>query len=91
SEASPSGIAYVKGSLWLAGLRGERLWRVPLSREDGAAKEPLADPQAFLEGEYGRLRTVLAAGGDKLWLVTSETDSRGTPKPGDDKILLVQV
>ncbi|MEU2248093.1 PQQ-dependent sugar dehydrogenase [Streptomyces sp. NPDC019224] len=91
SEASPSGIAYVKGSLWMAGLRGERLWRIPLSREGGAAKEPLADPQAFLEGEYGRLRTVLAAGGDRLWLVTSETDGRGTPKSGDDRILLVQV
>jgi len=91
SEASPSGIAYVKGSIWMAGLRGERLWRIPLSREDGAAKEPLADPQAFLEGEYGRLRTVLAAGGDKLWLVTSETDGRGTPKSGDDRILLVRV
>lgn len=91
SEASPSGIAYAKGSIWMAGLRGERLWRIPLSREDGAAKEPLADPQAFLKGEYGRLRTVLAAGGDKLWLVTSETDGRGTPKSGDDKILLLKV
>ncbi|MFE7623631.1 PQQ-dependent sugar dehydrogenase [Streptomyces sp. NPDC057509] len=91
SEASPSGIAYAKGSIWMAGLRGERLWRIPLSREDGADKEPLADPQAFLEGEYGRLRTVLAAGGDKLWLVTSETDTRGTPKAGDDRILLIEV
>lgn len=89
SEASPSGIAFVKGSIWMAGLRGERLWRIPLSGD--ADKEPLADPQAFLEGKYGRLRTVLAAGGDKLWLVTSETDTRGTPKAGDDKILLLKV
>lgn len=89
SEASPSGIAFVKGSIWMAGLRGERLWRIPLSGT--ADKEPLAAPQSFLEGKYGRLRTVLAAGGDKLWLVTSETDSRGTPKPGDDKILVVEV
>ncbi|MEV0748139.1 MULTISPECIES: PQQ-dependent sugar dehydrogenase [unclassified Streptomyces] len=89
SEASPSGIAFVKGSIWMAGLRGERLWRIPLSGT--ADKEPLAAPQSFLEGKYGRLRTVLAAGGNKLWLVTSETDSRGTPKPGDDKILVVEV
>ncbi|PZT78071.1 MULTISPECIES: PQQ-dependent sugar dehydrogenase [unclassified Streptomyces] len=91
SEASPSGLAYVKGSLWMAGLRGERLWRIPLSREGGAAQEPLAAPQAFLKGEYGRLRTVLAAGGDRMWLVTSETDGRGSPKPGDDRILLLRV
>ncbi|WP_329207123.1 PQQ-dependent sugar dehydrogenase [Streptomyces sp. NBC_00683] len=89
SEASPSGIAYAEGSIWMAGLRGERLWRIPLSGTAG--KEPLAAPQAFLEGKYGRLRTVLAAGGDKLWLVTSNTDGRGTPKPGDDRILLLKV
>ncbi|MFE6977020.1 PQQ-dependent sugar dehydrogenase [Streptomyces sp. NPDC057682] len=88
SEASPSGIAYVRGSVWMAGLRGERLWRIPLS---GTDQEPLAAPQAFLKGTYGRLRTVLAAGGDRLWLVTSETDGRGTPKPGDDRILVAEV
>jgi glucose/arabinose dehydrogenase len=86
SESSPSGIAYAEGSIWMAGLRGERLWRIPL-----AGRESVAAPQAFLEGEYGRLRTVLSAGGDKVWLVTSETDSRGTPEPGDDKILQLKV
>lgn len=85
-EASPSGIAYAQGSIWMAGLRGERLWRIPLA---GAA--PSADPAAFLEEEHGRLRTVLSAGGDKVWLVTSETDTRGTPAAGDDKILQLEV
>ncbi|MFD5424121.1 PQQ-dependent sugar dehydrogenase [Streptomyces sp. NPDC127084] len=89
-EASPSGIAYAKGSIWMAGLRGERLWRIPL-----AGTEPSAAPQAFLQGEYGRLRTVLpvgAAGGDAaVWLVTSETDNRGTPRAGDDKVLRLEV
>ncbi|MFE3515811.1 PQQ-dependent sugar dehydrogenase [Streptomyces sp. NPDC059166] len=89
SEASPSGIAYVAGSVWMAGLRGERLWRIPLS--GGADAKPSADPQAFLEGKYGRLRTVVPAGGDRLWLVTSNTDGRGSPKGGDDKVLLLQV
>lgn len=85
-EASPSGVAYAEGSMWLAGLRGQRLWRVPLK---GTAAS--ADPQAFLEGEYGRLRTVVAAGGDKLWVTTSNTDGRGTPKKGDDRILELEV
>ncbi|MFF1838744.1 PQQ-dependent sugar dehydrogenase [Streptomyces sp. NPDC058231] len=89
SEASPSGIAFVRGSIWMAGLRGERLWRIPLSGNPD--KEPLAPPQSFLEGKYGRLRTVLAAGGDRLWLVTSNTDTRGDPRPGDDRILMLQV
>lgn len=85
-EASPSGIAYAEGSVWMAGLKGQRLWRIPLN-----GTEASADPQAFLEGEYGRLRTVIAAGGDKLWLVTSNTDGRGDPKDGDDRILEIQV
>ncbi|WP_435877912.1 PQQ-dependent sugar dehydrogenase [Streptomyces kurssanovii] len=86
TDASPSGIAYARGSIWMAGLLGERLWRIPLS---GTA--PAADPQPFLEEEYGRLRTVVPAGGDKLWLLTSETDTRGTPESGDDKILQLEV
>ncbi|MFE7389425.1 PQQ-dependent sugar dehydrogenase [Streptomyces sp. NPDC057582] len=89
SEASPSGIAFARGSIWMAGLRGERLWRIPLSGSPG--REPLAAPQSFLQGKYGRLRTVLAAGGSRLWLVTSNTDTRGTPKPGDDRVLVLQV
>ncbi|MFJ9620341.1 PQQ-dependent sugar dehydrogenase [Streptomyces sp. NPDC101181] len=89
SEASPSGIAYAGGSIWMAGLRGERLWRIPLSGKNTG--EPLADPQPFLEGKHGRLRTVVSAGSDRLWLVTSNTDGRGTPQPGDDRILLVEV
>ncbi|MER7478216.1 PQQ-dependent sugar dehydrogenase [Streptomyces sp. NPDC126510] len=86
AEASPSGIAHAEGSIWMAGLRGKRLWRIPL---DGTAAS--AEPQAFLEGEYGRLRTVVAAGGDRLWLVTSNTDGRGSPKDGDDRILELRV
>ncbi|MFF5370838.1 PQQ-dependent sugar dehydrogenase [Streptomyces sp. NPDC013187] len=86
AEASPSGIAHAEGSIWMAGLRGKRLWRVPLN---GTAAS--AEPQAFLEDEYGRLRTVVTAGGDRLWLVTSNTDGRGSPKDGDDRILELRV
>ncbi|MYS11389.1 PQQ-dependent sugar dehydrogenase [Streptomyces sp. SID6041] len=85
-EASPSGIAYARGAIWMAGLRGQRLWRIPLSGAERAG-----EPQAFLTEEYGRLRTVLAGGGGRLWLVTNETDGRGTPGPGDDRILRLEV
>ncbi|GHJ98143.1 oxidoreductase [Streptomyces sp. NE5-10] len=86
SEASPSGIAWARGAVWMAGLRGERLWRIPLS---GAERS--GEPEAFLSGEYGRLRTVLPDGAGGLWLVTSETDGRGTPGTGDDRILRLDV
>lgn len=82
SDASPSGLAYAGGSLWMAALRGERLWQIPLD-EEGTPGEP----RAFFEGDYGRLRNVLATGTDGLLLVTNETDTRGTPEEGDDRIL----
>ncbi|MFD3375765.1 MULTISPECIES: PQQ-dependent sugar dehydrogenase [unclassified Streptomyces] len=86
ADASPSGIAYAEGAIWMAGLRGERLWRIPL---DGS--RVAGEPSAALEGSYGRLRTVVAAGGDRLWLVTSNTDGKGSPEDSDDRILLLQV
>ncbi|MFJ8112207.1 PQQ-dependent sugar dehydrogenase [Streptomyces sp. NPDC096132] len=85
-DASPSGIAYAEGSIWMAGLKGRRLWRIPLK-----GIEASADPQSFLQGDYGRLRTVVAAGGDRLWVTTSNTDGRGDPKEGDDRILELRV
>ncbi|MFD5147907.1 PQQ-dependent sugar dehydrogenase [Streptomyces sp. NPDC058401] len=85
-EASPSGIAWAQGSVWMAGLKGQRLWRIPL-----AGAQPVAEPEAFLTGEYGRLRTVVALGGDRMLLVTSETDGRGSPETGDDRILTLTV
>ncbi|TLS44156.1 PQQ-dependent sugar dehydrogenase [Streptomyces montanus] len=86
ADSSPSGIAIAEGSVWMAGLRGKRLWRIPLDGTKAAAA-----PQAFFEGVYGRLRTVVSEGGDKMWLMTSETDGRGTPESGDDKILELEV
>ena len=89
-DASPSGLAYWRGSLWLAGLRGERLWQIPLNT--GAAAGPLtAEPIAHLDGTYGRLRTVAAAPDGSLWLTTSNTDGRGDVRDGDDRILRLQL
>ncbi|WP_435792223.1 PQQ-dependent sugar dehydrogenase [Actinacidiphila glaucinigra] len=85
-DASPSGIAYADGSIWMASLRGARLWRIPLVGTKAAA-----DPQAFLVGEYGRLRTVLADPDGGLLLTTSNTDGRGDPRKGDDRILRLRV
>ncbi|QIX26102.1 PQQ-dependent sugar dehydrogenase [Nocardioides sp. JQ2195] len=80
-NASPSGLAFAEGHLWMASLRGERLWRV--SVKDGTA----SDPTDFFVGKYGRLRTVALAPDGKLWLTTSNRDGRGDPESEDDRIL----
>ncbi|MFI9592191.1 PQQ-dependent sugar dehydrogenase [Nonomuraea sp. NPDC052265] len=83
-EASPSGMAYADGGLWVGTLRGQRLWQVPLGR-DGSPGTPVAR----LTGRYGRLRAVTAAPGGTLWVGTSNKDGRGSPRPGDDRIISV--
>ncbi len=84
SDASPSGLAYAGGSLWMGALRGARLWQVPLG-EDGSPGEPVA----HFTGTYGRLRGVTAAPDGTVWVSTSNKDGRGSPRDGDDRILAV--
>ena len=85
-DASPSGIAVGPDhAIYLAALRGESLWRIPLDANGSAGT-----PQRLLQGTYGRLRTVVVAPDGRLWLVTSNT-FRGTPRPGDDRIIALRL
>ena len=45
--------------------------------------------EALLEGEYGRLRTVVEGPGGALYVLTSNRDGRGSPEDGDDRILRI--
>jgi len=81
SDASPSGLTVgPDGALYVAALRGQSLWRIPL---DGAT---VGEPERLLEDEYGRLRSVVNGPEDTLWVLTNNT-SRGNPRDGDDKLL----
>ncbi len=98
SDASPSGIAVTDEGVYLAGLRGCTLWRVPLRPVDPASlDDPAADaagfgtPQPLLAGEHGRLRAVEVAPDGSLWVLTGNTDGRGDPGDGDDRVLRVTV
>jgi glucose/arabinose dehydrogenase len=85
-QASPSGAAVAGGSLWVAALRGERLWQIPLGRSG-----ELGAPVAHFTGGYGRLRAVVRAPDGSLWCTTSNRDGRGDPGSGDDKILVISL
>jgi glucose/arabinose dehydrogenase len=98
SEASPSGIAVTEEAVYLASLRGERLWRVPLLGEPAAVADGespgFGEPQALLEGEFGRLRAVHAEPDGELHVLTNNTDGRGEPtvedgRTVDDRLLRV--
>lgn len=76
-EASPSGLAYLNGSLYMAALRGQGVWRIPLAG---------GEPEKLLTN-LGRIRTVEPTGDGGLFVVTSNT-FRGSPRPGDDRIIV---
>lgn len=86
SDASPSGVAVLGDTVILAGLRGERLWFV--DTEDGRLAH---QPVAALAGEQGRLRDVVVAPDGSLWVLTNNTDGRGTPRPDDDLLIRLPV
>lgn len=81
SDASPSGIAMVNGTLFIAALRGERVWTFDPARPED---EPW---RAALTEEYGRVRDVAAGPDGRLWLLTNNTDGRGQPREGDDRLV----
>lgn len=81
--ASPSGIAIASGSIFIANLRGERLREAPLSA--------LRIAEEHLVGALGRLRDVAVAPDGALWILTNNTDGRGDPREGDDRVVRVQI
>ncbi|GAA3895562.1 hypothetical protein GCM10022381_41380 [Leifsonia kafniensis] len=81
-EASPSGIAIVGDSLFMASLRGERLWRIQLST---------GEVDDWFVHDFGRLRDVVSGPDGTLWFMSNNTDGRGDPAAGDDRLYQVQV
>jgi glucose/arabinose dehydrogenase len=66
SEASPSGMAYKGGSLYVAALRGQRLWRLELSGDR------VVRATSLYQGTYGRLRAAMQNPRDgAMWLMTA--------------------
>jgi glucose/arabinose dehydrogenase len=81
SQASPSGIAFYKNNLYMAGLRGQRLWLIPVTATG------VGTPRALYQGQFGRLRTPMAGPDGNLYFTTSNRDGRGSPVAADDRII----
>lgn len=84
-DASPSGLTAVGTTLYLAGLGGEKLFEIQVAPGSEAV------PTELFAGDrsLGRIRDVLPGPDGTLWLVTNNTDGRGTPSAGDDRIVSV--
>jgi glucose/arabinose dehydrogenase len=84
SEASPSGAAIRRGTMYIGALQGESVLRVRLNGTRARKRASL------LRGRYGRIRTVERAPDGSLWVTTSNRDGRGSPRDGDDRILRIR-
>lgn len=79
-EASPSGIAVIDDVVYVAGLRGERLRIYDTTT-------PNIEPWPVYTGGFGRIWDVTPGAGDTLWMLTNNTDGRGSPGRDDDRLL----
>ncbi len=85
AQASCSGLAVTGDHLWIACLRGTRLYRATIT-SDGR----LTDVRTLLSGTYGRLRTVEPSADGSLWLTTSTRgDKDSTANNSDERVLRV--
>jgi glucose/arabinose dehydrogenase len=81
---APGDVAYLNGSLYIPGLRGETLYEAVLDGTDIVAW------YEHMVGEYGRLRTVVVGPDNFLYVTTSNRDGRGeAPAATDDKVLRI--
>lgn len=77
---APAGATFYKDWLLFTGLRGAALYKADLKNK--VIKK-------YFSGVFGRLRTVVVGPDGYLYLATSNTDGRGNPKEGDDKIIRI--
>jgi glucose/arabinose dehydrogenase len=85
ADAGPGGCAVSGTTVFLGMLDGQKISIVSLD-DNGAVT---GDPQEFLAGTYGRLRSVSIDVQGGLWITTSNRDGIGTPRDGDDKVLRI--
>lgn len=79
ADASPSGMAIVNDTIYIANLRGQRLRAIPLS--------DLTSSTEYFVSEYGRIRDAVVSPDGRLWLLTNNTDGRVEPRAGDDRFI----
>lgn len=82
---APASAAYLNGSIYFGGLRGETLYEAVLDGSGGV--EGLRE---HFTGEFGRIRAVVASPlFDELYITTSNRDGRGDVNTGDDKLIRI--
>lgn len=80
---APAGAAFVDGSLFFGGLRGQTLYEAVLDNDT------VTEVKEHFNSQFGRIREVVVGPDNMLYITTSNRDGRGSPQAGDDKILRI--
>ena len=88
---APAGTTFVSrgpwaGSLVFTGLRGQSLYRLTLDPND---PRRVVSIERLFVGRFGRLRDVAEGPDGALYLLTSNRDGRGRPRPDDDRVIRI--
>ncbi len=83
---APSGIVFLNGKLYFAGLRGQALYEVEI-----LSSGELGLPKELFKNEYGRLRGLAVDNDGNIYVSTSNRDGRGRVLPEDDKIIKISL
>lgn len=77
---APSGTLVLNNKLYFVGLRGQTLFELDLESKN---------LKKIFDGEYGRLRDIVLGPEGNFYIFTNNTDGRGVPRSGDDKLIVV--
>ncbi len=80
---APAGVVYHEDSLFFGGLRGQTLYEAVLQGDK------VIELKKHFQGEFGRVRVVSLGQENFLYISTSNTDGRGSPRQNDDKIIRI--
>jgi glucose/arabinose dehydrogenase len=86
---APSGATFITGGPWdgsflFTGLRGQSLYKIALNTADPVQ---ILFFERLFENQFGRLRNVIQGPDGAIYILTNNTDGRGHPRSGDDRIL----
>lgn len=81
---APAGAVYLDERIFFTGLRGESLYEAKISLEG-----TVEYIKAHFREIFGRLRALQKGPDGYFYLTTSNTDGRGNPRPGDDKLIRI--
>jgi len=82
---APASAVFYNGRVFFTGLRGETLYEAIITSEG-----KVASLKKHFVKQFGRLRALALGPDGFFYLSTSNTDGRGEPNAGDDKIIRIR-